>query len=234
MDRTVPPGAASLLAFIARTETSRDFPEAYDVVYGHNQSKLPKRVTAMTLAEVQAAQAGWTRQFGSSATGAYQFMRATLADLMRELGLRSTQILDGDLQDRLAYHLLRRRGYDEWAAGRIPDTEFAKRLAMEWASLPVLVDTKGQHRNITAGQSYYAGDGLNKALVRRQTVRNELNKARAALNVGVSPAPAPKPAPDPKQPPAGSAARTGLPLAIILSFIGLAAAAFLVITQVRF
>ena len=55
MDRNVPADAASLLAFIARTETSRDFPDAYEVVYGHNQSKLPKRLTTMTLAEVQAA-----------------------------------------------------------------------------------------------------------------------------------------------------------------------------------
>ena len=55
MDRNVPAGAASLLAFIARTETSRDFPDAYEVVYRHNLGKLRKRLTTMTLAEVQAA-----------------------------------------------------------------------------------------------------------------------------------------------------------------------------------
>ncbi|MGV8954791.1 MAG: hypothetical protein ACOH2M_27080 [Cypionkella sp.] len=225
MDRTVPPAAASLLAFIARTETSRDFPDAYEVIYGHNQAKLPKRLTSMTLAEVQAAQGAWSKAYGSSATGAYQFMRTTLGGLMTELKLRPGQILDGNLQDRLAYHLLKRRGYDAWTADKISDTEFAKRLAMEWASFPVLTDTKGAHRNLTADQSYYAGDGVNKALVAPQTVRNELNKARAALKGGVSVAPAPTPSPIPVEPLPEPAKGKGPPWGIIIVvLIGLAAA----------
>ena len=39
-------------------------------------------------------------------------------------------------------------------AGKISRTEFGKRLAMEWASFPVLTYTKGAYRSVTRGQSY--------------------------------------------------------------------------------
>ena len=52
MDKTVPAGAAILLDFIGNTEVGRKPPEAYDVIYGHKQGKLPKPLTAMTLDEV--------------------------------------------------------------------------------------------------------------------------------------------------------------------------------------
>lgn len=172
MDKTVPAGAAYLLEFIGDTEA----PKGYDTVYGNNQGKLRTRLTNMTLAEVQKAQPTWTRQFGSSASGRYQFMYETLGGLITELRLRLTQKLDSGLQDRLAFHLLRRRGYDAFVFGRITLTEFAKRLAQEWASLPVLAGTKGGSRNVKRGQSYYAGDGLNKALVSADKVEAVLEQ----------------------------------------------------------
>jgi muramidase (phage lysozyme) len=166
MDPTVPAGAARLLDFIGGIEA----PRGYDTIYGNNQGKLAKPVTSMTLAEVQSAQASWTKRFGSSATGRYQFMKATLAGLIAELKLSTSQKLDANLQDRLGYHLLKRRGYEAFVAGKISAAEFGKRLAQEWASLPVLADTQGAHRRVKRGQSYYAGDGLNKSLVKPEKV----------------------------------------------------------------
>lgn len=176
MDRTVPAGAALLLDFIGQTEA----PRGYDTVYGNNQGKLAKPLTTMTLGEILSAQPGWTKSFGSSAAGRYQFMKATLDGLLAELGLSRTQKLDADLQDRLGYHLLKRRGYEAFMAGQIGLPEFGKRLAQEWASFPVLSATKGQKRSVQRGQSYYAGDGLNKALVKPEAVEAVLFKARAA------------------------------------------------------
>lgn len=206
MDKTVPAGAALLLDFIYRTETSKGPPDCYNVIFANRQSALAKPVTQMTLAEVQDAQKtwatkAWAQRFGStkasSATGAPQLMRATLASLIDELGLRMSQVLDGDLQDRLAYHLLKRRGYDEFMAGRISRTEFGKRLAQEWASFPVLAPTKGATRALARGQSYYAGDGLNKALVKPETVEAVLDRVKAAGNgVAVPASAAPTPAND--------------------------------------
>jgi len=233
MDKTVPPGAALLLAFIYRTETSREPPECYEVIYGHNQNKLAKPLTKMTLDEVAAAQASWSRKFGSSATGAAQFMKATLKGLREELGVRGSQILDGNLQDRLAYHLLKRRGYDAFMSGQISATEFGKRLAQEWASFPVLAPTKGAHRDLVRGQSYYAGDGQNKALVAAERVEAILVQVKTAVAVPPILTPTPKPIPivvpaDTKDKPGPNWA------AIIIVVLGLAAAGLFFITKVRF
>jgi muramidase (phage lysozyme) len=172
MDRSIPPAAAVLLDFIGDIEA----PKGYDTIYGNNQDKLKKRLTAMTLAEVQAQQRDWTRRFRSSAAGRYQFMRNTLEGLIKELKLDTTQKFTADLQDRLAYVLLRRRGYDAFMNQRISVTEFGKRLAQEWASFPVLAGTQGAHRYVREGETFYAGDGLNKSLVKPEQVRTLLDK----------------------------------------------------------
>lgn len=179
MDPTVPAGAAILLDFIRETEVGRKDRASYDVIYANKQHKLAKPLTSMTLDEVQAEQRRWSKNHGSSAAGGYQFMRATLRDLISELGLRGSQVLDADLQDRLGYHLLKRRGYADFMAGRIDRAEFGKRLAMEWASFPVLAPTRGAHRSLKRGQSYYCGDALNKALVSPEKVEAVLDRAKA-------------------------------------------------------
>jgi hypothetical protein len=200
MDKTVPTGAAILLDFIYRTETGKGPPDCYDVIFANRQSALTKPVTKMTLAEVQAAQVVWSTKSwaarfksgkASSATGAPQLMRTTLAGLIKELGLSASQVLDGDLQDRLGYHLLKRRGYDEYLAGKISRTEFGKRLAQEWASFPVLAPTKGKTRTLARGQSYYAGDNLNKALVDPAAVESVLDRVWATRGAAAAPIPAP-------------------------------------------
>ncbi|RDE10107.1 hypothetical protein [Pelagibacterium lacus] len=216
MDPTVPPSAALLLDFIREIETGRKGREAYDVIYGHAQGKLPKPITQMTIAELQRHQSsGWPAK--STASGAYQFMRATLADLRRELKLLDGQVFDPNLQDRLGYHLLKRRGYEAFMAGHISRTEFGRRLAMEWASLPVLASVKGAHRTVQRGQSYYAGDGLNKSLVEPSRVETILDRAKHANGAPLPPdvpVPAPSAPPDTKRPPATPAA---LAIAIVLA-----------------
>ena len=90
--------------------------------------------------------------------------------------------------------------------------------------MPVLVDTRGASRKVTAGQSYYAGDGLNKALVTPAGLREVLDQVMTAINTPaeeVSPVPVPPPVEDyeaplnprrPNRAPAGSASRSSLGL----------------------
>lgn len=177
---TVPTGAALLLAFIRETETGRKDRSAYDTIYAHKEGKLPKPLTTMTLGDIIDAQRGWSKNFGSSAAGAYQFMRATLIDMSKALNLSGNLIFNADLQDQLGYELLKRRGYAEYVAGKIDRTEFGKRLAQEWASFPVLTACKGAHRTVQRGETYYAGDKLNKALVSPDKVEQILLTARKA------------------------------------------------------
>jgi peptidoglycan hydrolase-like protein with peptidoglycan-binding domain/muramidase (phage lysozyme) len=190
----VPQGAAILLDLIAQVETSRDVPERYEVIYGHNQDKLPKPLTQMTLDEVEAAQPGWTKRFGSSAAGAYQFMRntldapRTLRDIEGEMGLTGAEMFDADLQDLMGFHLLKRRGYYEFIVGKLSATQFGNRLAMEWASFPVLSAIKGAHRRLKRGQSFYAGDGTNKSLTKPEEVEAVLARVLATR--------APQPSPE--------------------------------------
>jgi muramidase (phage lysozyme) len=208
MDRTIPPGAARLLDFIGNTEA----PKGYGTVYGNKQARLKKPLVEMTLDEAIAAGPTWTRQFGSSAAGRYQFMKATLADLKKELKLTGRELLDADMQDRLGFHLLKRRGYLLFAGRKLSATGFGKCLAQEWASFPVLADTTGAKRAVKRGQSFYAGDGLNKSLVKPEAVEAVLAAVLAADNtprVVVDPprlppdVPAPTPAAPSPQPAAG-------------------------------
>ena len=45
------------------------------------------------------------------------------------------------------------------------------RLGMEWAAFPMPVAMQGHHQKVSAGQSYYAGDGKNEARASVQEVR---------------------------------------------------------------
>lgn len=174
----VPNAAQYLLDFIYKTETGAARPECFEVIYGHNQAKLAKKLTSMTLDEVIASGPSRTKKFKSSAAGAAQFMRDTLVGLKKEANLDGNEVFDGDLQNELAYRLLVRRGYHDFMAGRLSVVGFGKALAQEWASFPVLADTKGKHRNVERGETYYAGDALNKALVKPETVERVLAKVK--------------------------------------------------------
>lgn len=181
--------AAPLMAFIRKTETGFDDARAYDTMYAHK--KITPPLTQMSLGQAIKAGPSWTKAHKSSAAGAYQFMNATLKDLRNSLSLGDDLRLNQQAQDRLGYALLKRRGFEDFLAGRMTLAAFGKALAQEWASFPVLVDTKGAHQQIKRGQSYYAGDALNKALVKPEQV-----EAILAQVMGKHPA-APKPAPLP-------------------------------------
>lgn len=218
MDKSVPAAAAVILDFIRKTEVGSADRSGYDVIYGHKQHKLAKPLTSMTLDEIVTAQKTWSKNHGSSAAGGYQFMRKTLLGLMEELKLIGTQKLTPDLQDRLGYHLLKRRGYEQFISGKISTAEFAKRLAQEWASFPVLEPTQGAHRKVERGQSYYAGDGLNKALVKPEAIEQLLSKVQKLTT-----APRPSPPGTEAAQPSDSGANRGIIAAVVAAIVGLVA-----------
>lgn len=163
---TIPAKAKQLLDFIGDIEA----PRGYGTIFGNNQGRLKKPLTSMTVDEVLANQRNWSKRYGSSAAGRYQFMRATLTDLKKEGRCAGSDLFDADLQDRLGHALLVRRGFNAFMAGKINRIEFGKKLAQEWASLPVLAPVQGGSRPVKRGQSFYAGDGLNKSLVKPERV----------------------------------------------------------------
>lgn len=174
MDASVLPGAAILLDFISEKESGGH----YDVIIGNHQGSLTKPITSMTMQELASAQHAWAKKWGSSAAGRYQEMSGTIASLPTLW--RPTDHFTPDLQDRIAYALLKRRGYAEFMARKMATVEFGRRLAMEWASLPMLADGQGAHGHVKRGHSYYDGDGKNAALVTPEKVEAVLALVHAA------------------------------------------------------
>ena len=143
---------AELLDTIAKVESRYN----YNAYFG-NANNASIRFTDMTISEVLA----WQKQFvnegnASSAVGRYQFIDSTLAGLVPQLNIDGSMKFDEAMQDRLAVALLERRGVREYVDNKISREEFAHSLSKEWAALP---KAKGDNPE----QSYYAGDGLNKA-----------------------------------------------------------------------
>lgn len=205
LPETVPLPAQNLLDFIGDIEA----PQGYDTIFGNRQGKLRVPLTQMTYGDIIDAQANWgnktwvKKNWGydtaSSAAGRYQFMRATLQDIAKEVpSIDGRTIFSSGLQNRLGYYLLLRRGYADFISGKLNLVQFGLKLAQEWASFPVLSDTKGRHRQVSRGQSYYAGDGLNKSLVKPERVEARLRRVLdlvRLVTVGdtpatISPAPA--------------------------------------------
>ncbi|MGQ0526961.1 MAG: hypothetical protein ACT4OY_02850 [Alphaproteobacteria bacterium] len=135
-----------LLDMIAKHESGGN----YNIVYGGGMRNL----TTSTINDVLKIQDGLAASKGSSAAGKYQIMRYTMRGLIKEMGLTGDELFDEKMQDRMAVHLLNRRGYQKFLNNEISVGQFVKNLSMEWASLP----------KDASGKSYYAGDKMgNKA-----------------------------------------------------------------------
>jgi hypothetical protein len=161
--------AEQLKATIRKHEAPRF---GYDSWFGRGTSRgpaaPPKTPTQMTVNEVL----DWQNTNnpagpGTAAIGAYQIVdqpnARTLSGLVRTMGLTGDELFTAELQDRMADTLMRGRGLDKFLAGGMDKDTFANKIAREWASLPVLKPDRRRGRDIAVGQSYYAGDGINKA-----------------------------------------------------------------------
>lgn len=165
-----PTGIRSLMEFIQRFESSgavkfQGVESAYQVVYGGIAAadRPTVALTTMTVAEVLAWQDGIDGSYLSEAVGAYQVLEDTLRGLVDSGQIDPGLLFNETTQDTVAKLLMERRGLSKYLAGELSAEDFADNLAREWASFPVVRDQKGANRHVKRGQSYYAGDGLNKA-----------------------------------------------------------------------
>ncbi len=177
----------SLLDLIAKHESRGD----YNLIYGGKHRPLD----TMTIAQVRQSKRDYLASGSpSSAFGRYQFMGYTLDSLIKEAKGAGLKTLDGNgnvitvkwgdpllndgtkfdktTQDLLGNALLVRRGYDQFLAGKMDTATFMRKLSQEWASFP----------KDMSGKSYYAGDGLNKALISANAVVDALNTVRGSGN----------------------------------------------------
>lgn len=162
MDKSIPEAAQTILEYIYSKESGGN----YETISRNRQNRLPKPVTKMTVDEIIRDGVGWIKKYGtlSSAAGAPQIIKKTMVKLKQVMGLTGKELFSPGLQDRMAFQLLRYRGYDQFMAGQLSVEAFARNLAQEWASMPVLAGTKNSRgQNIKRGAGYYDGDGLNSA-----------------------------------------------------------------------
>ncbi len=137
-----------LLELIADKESNGD----YNRVYGAGVQRV--NLTSMSIDKVLQWQKSYVNHGSpSSAAGKYQIINKTLSSLKKEMGLKGDELFDEKMQDRMAEHLLDKRGYQDYLAGKISEEQFMLNVSKEWASMP----------KDASGRSYYTGDGLNKA-----------------------------------------------------------------------
>lgn len=176
---------AVLRDFIYKLETGRTWPEAYNVIIGHNQSQLHKPLVQFSVDELLEAQLHWPKKFKlkSSAAGALQIIRPTLLEQKKELHLRGNEKFNPALQDKLFFALANKRGLKQFLNGQITVEQFGNNLAREWASVPLLMDTIREGKTVRRGQSYYDGDGINSAQTKPEEVEKMLRAVRSTIAV---------------------------------------------------
>jgi conjugal transfer mating pair stabilization protein TraG len=164
--RIDPAAYAPLLNTIAMGESNGNYN-----AYFNNPGNSSLRFTDMTVSEVLKWQGDYVDQGSfSSAVGRYQFVRPTLAGLVKQLKLDPQARFDEALQDRLAITLMERRGAVDYVEQKLTREQFAANLAKEWAALPRVLGGNPE-------ESYYAQDGVNKSRVSI----DEVYKALASL-----------------------------------------------------
>jgi len=132
---------------------SKGYESGYDVTLGYGAYNKPtkKPLSKMMLSEVNALQTEMLNHpdndLNSSAVGKYQIIRDTLfgkkgtksgypwGGLVGQLGLKLSEIFSPRLQDRLATHLMRGRGLDEFKQGKMDSRELQKGFSKEWDSI---------------------------------------------------------------------------------------------------
>ncbi|HRC26371.1 MAG TPA: peptidoglycan DD-metalloendopeptidase family protein [Alphaproteobacteria bacterium] len=158
-----------ILELIGKHESGGD----YNNVYGRKKYGVNQDFTSMTVDQVLAWQQNYTRNVGSasSAVGKYQVIQETLKNCKKEMGLSGNEKFDQAMQDRIALHLLDKRGYQSFLKGNISAEKFANNISKEWASLP----------KDASGLSYYHGDGLNKSGVSWGTLLASVQGSRNSV-----------------------------------------------------
>jgi type II secretory pathway pseudopilin PulG len=165
--RTGSGGLGGLFDLIGRAEA----PQGFDQVWSGTRLAPPRPITSMSVQEVLNWQrASVNAGSESSAAGKFQIIRPTLQGLVDRGAISPNARFDPATQERAAESLLNGRGLQDFKAGRIDENQFAQNLSQEWAGLPAsVIDRRGRP---ATGQSYYAGDGLNRSTVDLNSVLN--------------------------------------------------------------
>lgn len=153
----------NLLNLVSSSESQGDYNAVWNIPVG---SPSQPDFSNMTITQVQQYQRSRIASGEvSSAVGRYQFVQNTLQETYTKAGIDpDTTFFTPAVQDQLIIARLNQtRRYEEWRNGSLSDVAFQNNLAKEFSSVPVPHGQQGEHRYVNAGESYYAGDGINKS-----------------------------------------------------------------------
>ena len=156
---TLPHNVSDILGLIRYAEVKGD---NYNAIYGDINGE--KDLCGMTINEVLAYQ----KTLKNTACGAYQIIDKTLKGIVTDMQLTGNEYFNRDMQDSMAMHLLKQRGYNKYMNGTITAEQFQMNISKEWASIP----------KDSSNMSYYHSDGINKALVQHSDVDKILNNLK--------------------------------------------------------
>ncbi|HWD12240.1 MAG TPA: M15 family metallopeptidase [Pseudochrobactrum sp.] len=147
---------APILNLIGHTEGT-DKKRGYNETLGYGAyTNGDVNLVGMTLNDVDRLQSKMLRHpnntWNSSALGRFQIVRTTLRGLREEMGLKGDEKFTPQLQDKMALHLLERRGLSKFLKGNMKEGDFINAISKEWASLPK-TDGRGTYAGQRAGTS---------------------------------------------------------------------------------
>ena len=144
-------------------------------------------LTSMTIKEASKAVGVRPNNPGTGAIGRYQLTTPIQQAELAGLDV-NTDLFSPANQDKIAIALIKARGITADMIINNPN-EAAKRLAMEFAGIPVLEPTMGEDGAVKRGESYYKGVGDNKANVTPAEVEaafKQFGQAKVAPNINRS------------------------------------------------
>ena len=171
---------------LGRVESNNDY-TAYNRTYPHpkptnSEAKYGTSLTSLTIQQVMDAQ----KKHDMFATGRFQIIPSTLKDAISKLALDMNALYDESLQDKIFEEYLikiKRKPIIDFLEGdgSVEDAMYA--WAMEFASAGVRKGKKISRNRIaeSEGVSYYTGDGLNKAHILPDKMKELLEESKNGI-----------------------------------------------------
>jgi len=187
---------SSLAAAITSGESYGGDPNAFnyktgDKTYtpGRKETPTGKKVTDMTVGEIKEAQ----KSGKLHAVGKWQMIPSTFKDAVEKTGLSENQKFDEQTQDKMFEYFLSQKKpkIGKYLNGdpSVTRDEAIIEVAKEWASVGVPIDMRGAYKEIKKGESYYSGDGVNKASTSPDLIGQMLDDTRSKKVVSAPPLP---------------------------------------------
>jgi hypothetical protein len=187
---TVLTGAAGLIGAILSHESYGGNVNAYNYnisgkKYGggkdrpNDKLKPGKNISEMTVGEIKEEQA----KRNLFAVGKWQMVPNTFNEGVNYVGLKDTDLFDETNQNKMWDFFTHKKrpkiGMYLEGKGNVSKDEAVTEIAKEWASVGVPHDMQGNKQFVTKGQTYYLGDGINRAHTSPDLIANMLDQSKS-------------------------------------------------------